>query len=154
MSIEGITLKHFITKYQETYSLTFHSRICNYVFHSSLSDHSKQDAVTTSAHIKQTLEMLKKRIFMVSGISTIWDNTYGCAEHYRCATALYLLSMLLQYFNIIINFGISAQGYVREVVDNFYAKQKFIFHLMATVQLPGSEQFDTKNNCAHSNTEY
>ena len=53
--------------------------------------------------------------------------------------------MLSQYFNIIIYHGISAPGHGREVLDGLNAIHKsFIFHLMANVQLPGSEQFDTK----------
>ena len=41
------------------------------------------------------------------GISTIWENTYGFAEHYICSTSLYLLSVLSQDFYIIIDGGIS-----------------------------------------------
>ena len=41
--------------------------------------------------------------------------------------------------------GISAPGHGIEFVDGLNdAEIFFIFHLMANVQLPGSEQFDTK----------
>ena len=82
---------------------------------------------------------------MVSGLITTWQNTYGCADHYICATALYLFIVLLKSFNINIENGISAPGHDREVVDVLNATQKsFIFHLMYTIQISGSERFDTK----------
>ena len=43
----------------------------------------------------------------------MWENTYGCAEHYRRATALYLIPMLSQEFSVIIDRGISAPGHGR-----------------------------------------
>ena len=65
--------------------------------------------------------------------------------YYRRATALYLLSVLSQSFNIIIYHGISAPGNVIYVVDGLNDGEKwFIFHLMATVQLPITENFDTQ----------
>ena len=42
---------------------------------------------------------------------------YGCAEQYRCASALYLMSVLSQYYSVIIDQGISAPGHGKEVVD-------------------------------------
>ena len=78
-------------------------------------------------------------------MSTIRDNMDGCVEHYRCDTALYLLSILSQAFNIIIYRDTSAPVHDIDVVDGLNATYKsFIFHLMATVQLSGSERFDTK----------
>ena len=43
-------------------------------------------------------------------MSTMWENIDGCAEHYICGSSLYLLSILPQAFNIIIDRGISAPG--------------------------------------------
>ena len=48
-------------------------------------------------------------------LSIIWENTNGCAEHYRYVTELYLISMLSQVFSVIIDRGISAPGHGREV---------------------------------------
>ena len=53
--------------------------------------------------------------------------------------------MLLQASNIINDHVISAPGHVTEVVDYIiFTEKRFIFHFMATVQLPGSQLFDTK----------
>ena len=54
-------------------------------------------------------------------LSTIWENTDGCAEKYRCATALYLMSVLSQCHSIIFYWGISAPIHVKEVVDGLNA---------------------------------
>ena len=68
----------------------------------------------------------------------MWENTDGCAEQYRCASALYLMSVFFQYYSIIIDRGISAPGHVKEVVDGINAIYKrYIYQLMSNVQLPG-----------------
>ena len=57
---------------------------------------------------------------------------------------LILLSILSQPYNIIIDHGISAPGHGREVLDVLNATEKsFVFRLMDTFQIPGSERFDT-----------
>ena len=81
---------------------------------------------------------------MSNTLSTIWENTYGCDDHYRCATALYLMSMLSQAFYVIVDRGISAPENGREVVDGLNAIGKsFLSQLMANVQLPGAKGYDT-----------
>ena len=76
--------------------------------------------------------------------STIWENTYGCAEQYRCATTLYLLLMLSREYNIVNDHGVGLPGYEKYVVDDFNATLKCFFTtLMTTVQLPGT---DTNNS--------
>ena len=62
------------------------------------------------------MDLLKERTFLVSGISIIWYNTDGCEYHYRCATVLYLLLILLQAFNMNIGDGIIVPVHGREVV--------------------------------------
>ena len=59
------------------------SRQCHAVFHSCLSDYSKQDAATTTAYIKSLVSLLKDKKLMTTSLSTIWENTDGCAEHYQ-----------------------------------------------------------------------
>ena len=67
-----------------------------------MSDPIIQTAATTAAHIKKIIDLFKKRKCLGSGISTIWENAYGCYYHYICATALYLSSILSKSLNIII----------------------------------------------------
>ena len=107
-----------------------------YQFHSFLSDDTKQDSVKTTAHRKVIIELLKQQNIMSNALSTIWENTDGCDEHYICATALYLLSILSQAFSVIIDCIMSAPGHGIEVVDGLNAIDKrFSLQLMSSVQI-------------------
>ena len=78
-------------------------------------------------------------------MSTIWENTDGCAGQYRFASSLYLMSVISQCYSIIIDQGISAPGHDKEVVYVLNAVDKhYIYQFMSTVQLPGSNRFDSQ----------
>ena len=94
------------------------------MFHSFLYDHRKQDSATTTAHRKRIIELLKQRNIMYAKSITSWKKKYGCDDHYRIATALYLLSMLSQEFSIITNCVIRAPGHNREVFDGLNDAKK------------------------------
>ena len=82
---------------------------------------------------------------MSNTLSTIWENTDGCAEQYRCATTLYLISMFSRAFSVIIYRGISTPGHGIEVVDvlnDIY--KRFLFQSISTLQLPGKKGYDTR----------
>ena len=102
------------------------------------SDYSKQDSATTTSHNKHLIELLKERKVLTSSLSTIWENTDGFAEQYRCASALYLMSVMLQCYSNIIYRGISAAGHEKEVVDGLNAIEKrYIYILMSNLQTHG-----------------
>ena len=94
--IEGIALEHFSTSPQADINSSTLSHPRHAVFHSFLSDDSKQDAATTTAHSKRLISLIKNKQVLSTSLSTIWDNTDGCAEQYRCASALYLMSVISQ----------------------------------------------------------
>ena len=51
------------------------------------------------------------------------------------------MSVLSQSFSIIIDWGISAPGHEKEVVDDLNAIEKsYIYQLMSNFQLPGSKK--------------
>ena len=52
--------------------------------------------------------------------------------------------MLSQFYSIIIDSGFSAPGHEGGFVDGLNTTENFIFHMIATVQLLGSKQFDTQ----------
>ena len=54
----------------------------------------------------------------------IFDNTDGCAKQYRCATALYLLSVLCASKNVSIDRAIGAPGHGKDLVDGINAVNK------------------------------
>ena len=76
-----------------------------------LSDDIKQDAATTTAHSKRLISLLKNKKVLTTSLSTIWENTDRCAEQYRCASELYLMSVMSKTYSIIIDRGISAPGH-------------------------------------------
>ena len=144
MSIEGIALEYFseLPNSHINSSAVSHQR--HAVFHSFLSGNSKQDAATTTAHSKRFISLLKGKNVSTTLLSTIWENSDGCAEQYRCASALYLMSVVSQCYSIIIDRGISAPGHGKEVGDGFNAVDKrYIYQLMSNVQLHGSVRFDS-----------
>ena len=90
---------------------------------------------------------------LTTSLSTIWENTDGCAEQYRFASALYLMSVMSQTCSIIIDRGISAPGHGKEVVDGLNdVDKRYIYQLMSKVQLPGSVRFDSQIKI-HTGTE-
>ena len=113
------------------------------MFHSFLSDDSKQDASTTTTHSKLLITLLKEKELLKSSLITIWENTDGCAEQYRYASALYLMPVISQCYSVTIDSGISAPGNGKEVVDRINdIDKRYIYQLMANVQLNGSKKFD------------
>ena len=88
----------------------------------------------------------------MSELSTTWENADGCADKYRRATALYLISVLSQRHSIIFDRGLSAHGNGKEVFDGLNViKKRYMYQLMSTVQLPGSKIFE-KQILIHSCT--
>ena len=72
VSIEGISLGHFSAAPKSdinSSSLTCPRRA---VFHSFLSDDSKQYAATTTAHSKRLISLLKNKQVLTTSLSTIW----------------------------------------------------------------------------------
>ena len=84
---------------------------------------------------------------------SIWENTDGFAEQYRCASTLYLMSVMSQFYSIIIDIGIIAPGNGKELVDGLNAVDNpYIYQLMSNIQLPGSVRFDSQIKM-HTDTE-
>ena len=86
VSIEAIALEHFSAAPQADINSTSPSRPRHAIFHSFLSDYIKQDDATTTAHSKRLISLLKNKQVLTTSLSTIWENTDGCEEQYRCAS--------------------------------------------------------------------
>ena len=68
-------------------------------------------------------------------------------------TGIYLLSMLANAYNIIINHGVGSTGHGREVVDGLDATdKKCLSMLMKNVQLPGASDYDSQMEIYTSTT--
>ena len=96
MYIDGITLEHFSSLPQTNINSTTPSHQRHAVYNYFLYDDSKQYSSTTTVHSKHLISFLKEKKLMTTSLSKIWENTDGCAEQYICASALYLMSVMLQ----------------------------------------------------------
>ena len=61
-------------------------------------------------------------------MSTVWENTYGCANKYRCDLAVYLMTMLSSSYGIIIYCSMNAPGHGKNDVDGINATVKWYFN--------------------------
>ena len=94
MSVEVIALEHFSALPKADINSTTPSSQRHAVFHSCLSENIKQDAATTTAHSKRLISLLKDKKLLKTSLSKIWENTDGCAKQYKCASALYFMSVM------------------------------------------------------------
>ena len=78
MSNAGIALEHVSELPQTERKASTEPCPLHAVFYSFLSDDSKQDAATTTAHSNSLIELLKNKNKLMSAFITIWENTYGC----------------------------------------------------------------------------
>ena len=125
------------------------------MFHCFLSDDSKQYAAATTAQSKRLSDLLKKQKVLTSTLGKIWENTDGYAEYYRCALTLYMMSVMSQYYSVIIYRVISEHGNSKEVVDGINViVKRYIHQLISNVQLLGSIFFNSQilmNSCTQNN---
>ena len=47
-------------------------------------------------------------VILVSGMSTVWEDTDGCANQYRCTLDIYLMTVLLSSYGNIMHRTINA----------------------------------------------
>ena len=71
MSIEGIALENFSAAPQTDINSSTLSRPRHALFHYFLSDDSKQDAATTTAHSKLLISLLKNKQVLTTSLNTI-----------------------------------------------------------------------------------
>ena len=91
------------------------------------------------------MEMFQNRTVLFAKMSTIWENTDGCADQYICTTDIYVLSMLAHSYNIIIDHVVGATVHGRESVGGFNATNKRLLSmLIITLQLPGAAYYDSQ----------
>ena len=60
--------------------------------------------------------------------STIWENTDGCSDQYRCATVLYLLSILSHVYKIVLASSVGAPGHDRGFVYGLNTTDKMFLY--------------------------
>ena len=110
---------------------------------------------TTTVHRKKLISLLKDKKVLTTSFGTIWENTDGCAKKYRYASALYIMSVMSQCYPIITNQCIISPRNGKEVVDGpNYVDKCYIYQLMFTVKLYGSNRFDSQMQMHTGNQKY
>ena len=57
-------------------------------------------------------------------------NTHGCEVKYRCATALFLLSMLVHMYNLIVDCNVGAPEHGKDVDGGLNATDKWFLPML------------------------
>ena len=84
--MEGVLIEHFNKLKPSTIPMA--------QFHSFTYDEIFQDARNIVTYIYILLQFILTKQMIAPFLTTMWDHTCGCANHYHCASAIYLLSCL------------------------------------------------------------
>ena len=57
-------------------------------------------------------------------MSTVWEDTDGCANNYRCVFGIHLMTVLSSSYGIILEIAMNAPGHEKNLVDRLNAKVK------------------------------
>ena len=63
-------------------------------FHSYISDDNEQNACDSHAHMVHILKTFLDSVILACGMSTVWEDTNGCAKKYIFALDIYLMTVL------------------------------------------------------------
>ena len=74
----------------------------------------------TTAHLYKLLARIFEKKQMIRG-GTIWDQTDGCAKHYRCPIAYYLMSFISKSYKVVLGIVVETSGYGKDAVNGFNA---------------------------------
>ena len=59
-----------------------------------ISDNNEDYVCYSHAHIFNILKTFLESVILVSCVSTVWEDTYGCVKQYRCYLDIYLKIVL------------------------------------------------------------
>ena len=61
---------------------------------------------------------------LVCAMSKVWKDANGCAKQYRCALAIFLITVLSSSYSIIMDIENNAPGHLKNVVDGLNETNK------------------------------
>ena len=84
----------------------------------------------------------------------MWDQTYGCANQYRCSIAYYLMSYLSTSYQIVLDRAVDTPVHEKDVVDGFSAVQKrYLATCLRMRSTPEKDKIDSKRMRVEAMTE-
>ena len=156
LSMEGVGLRYFpleeVDKYYKNNDMTaeIDQTLSKKHFHSHLADISLQNAASTHHNMCKLLDILQEKN-IIRLYSTLFCNTDGCSKQYRCAVAMYFLSLLATRYTISIERLIGAPGHGKGYVDGLNAVDKqFLKRIMMLIKTPTEENSDVKKISMHT----
>lgn len=112
--------------------------------HYHLSALSNQDAAVTHEDMFISLTQAIER-GELSPCGTYWEKTDGCAKQYRCALALYLLSLLASLLRVHIDRQVDVSGHGKDKGNEYGALNKGFFRRQLLLQgVPQAEHFERR----------
>ena len=84
----------------------------------------------------------------------MWDQTDGCAKHYRCSIAYYLMSYLSISYKIVLDRDVDTPSHGKDVVNGFNAVQnRYLATCLRMCSTPEKHKIDSKRVCVEAMTE-
>ena len=77
-------------------------------FHSYINDDNYQDVFDSHATMFHLFKKFLEPGILVSGMSTVWEDTDDCDKQYSCALDIYLITVLSSSCGIIMDRSINA----------------------------------------------
>ena len=77
--------------------------------------------------MKRLLKIFLESEKLVSGMSTVWEDTDGCPKQCMCYLAIYLMTLLSYSYDVIMDRAISSPGNGNNVFDGLNATDKPYF---------------------------
>ena len=75
----------------------------------------------------------------------MWDQTYGCANWYRCSIAYYLMYFLSESYQVVLDRSVDIPGHGKDVVDVFDAvHKKYLATCLRMRSKPEVENIDSE----------
>ena len=71
-----------------------------------------------------SIQKLFESGLLLSGMSIVWEYTNGCAKHYMCSLAIYLMTVISYPCVIIMNREINVSGHGKNVADGLNVTDK------------------------------
>ena len=99
-------------------------------FHSYLSDGKIQNAAVALHHMEKMVEFLLRHGLLKKG-GRILEQTDGAGSQYKCASALYFMSVISSRFGITYDRAISGPGHGKNLVDGMGAVDKHTLYRAA-----------------------
>ena len=84
----------------------------------------------------------------------MWDQTDGCANHYMCYIAYYMMYFLSKSYQIVLDRAVDTPAHVKYVVYGFnYSQKQYLATCLRMRSTPEVDNIDSKLMCVDAMSE-